>query len=180
MRVRVALLTAMVAAVIAVAPAIAITNGQPDGREHPYVGELLFYDPDAPSSVFADPGGWFTCTGTLVSSTVVLTAGHCTFGVGLDGDSTTAGLGDGDGGNDIWIDFSEAAHFEGFPPTANFTTQQARYEARVAWLNASGHWQRARRTRTRSSTTAPSTCMTRASSSSTRPSRCQSTAGSPA
>jgi hypothetical protein len=142
MRIRVALLTGLLAALVAVAPAVAITNGTPDAQEHPYVGELLLYDPDAPSSVFADPGGWFTCSGTLVSSTVVLTAGHCTFGVGLDGGSTTTGTGDGSGGNDIWIDFGEAAHFDGFPPTSSFTSQQARYEARVAWLNASGNWHR--------------------------------------
>lgn len=143
MRFRVALFAALLAVLVAVAPAVAITNGAPDAQEHPYVGELLFFDPDAPSSVFADPGGWFTCSGTLVSPRVVLTAGHCTFGVGLDGESTTAGGGDGDGGNDIWIDFSEAAHFDGFPPTASFTSQQARYDARVAWLNGNANWRRA-------------------------------------
>lgn len=142
MRPRIALLAALLAVLVAVAPATAITNGAPDGGEHPYVGQLLFYDPDAPSSVFPDPGGWFSCSGTLVSPTVVLTAGHCTFGVGDSGDSTTAGGGDGSGGNDIWIDFSEAAHFDGFPPTASFTSQQARYEAREAWLDSHPSWQR--------------------------------------
>ena len=28
-------------------PAQAIVNGQPDNGEHPFVGELLFYVPDA-------------------------------------------------------------------------------------------------------------------------------------
>ena len=46
----------------------AITNGQPDNNAHPYVGELLFYLPDESDPRFADPGGWFTCTGTLLNS----------------------------------------------------------------------------------------------------------------
>jgi hypothetical protein len=45
----------------------AITNGVPDGNAHPYVGV-------ASSGV---PGGIF-CSGTLLSATVFLTAGHCT------------------------------------------------------------------------------------------------------
>jgi secreted trypsin-like serine protease len=52
-------------------PAGAIINGQPDEGEHPYVGLVVF-----------DLGGvpaW-RCTGSLLSSTVVLTAGHCTEG----------------------------------------------------------------------------------------------------
>jgi len=56
--------------------AAAITNGQPDGNAHPYVG-LLVFD-------VATPGGGHTpawrCSGALISSTVVLTAGHCTDG----------------------------------------------------------------------------------------------------
>jgi Trypsin len=54
----------------------AITNGQPDGNRHPYVGFLAFYwnvDDAAPS--------WF-CSGSLIAETVVLTAGHCTEGAG--------------------------------------------------------------------------------------------------
>ena len=33
-------------------PAHAIVGGAPDAREHPYVGELLFYVPDAVDSRF--------------------------------------------------------------------------------------------------------------------------------
>jgi secreted trypsin-like serine protease len=57
--------------VIIVIPVAAIQFGEPDGDEHPFVGLLVF-----------DVGGipaW-RCSGTLLSPTVMLTAGHCTFG----------------------------------------------------------------------------------------------------
>ena len=50
----------------------AITNGQPDGNAHPFVGMLAFYD--------ASGTYMHRCTGTLMSETVVLTASHCTDG----------------------------------------------------------------------------------------------------
>lgn len=52
-------------------PASAIINGQPDEGEHPYVGLLIF-------DVGGEPA--WGCTGSLLSSTMVLTAGHCTDG----------------------------------------------------------------------------------------------------
>ncbi|HET9615437.1 MAG TPA: hypothetical protein VFP22_11550, partial [Candidatus Limnocylindrales bacterium] len=88
-------------------PAAAITNGSPDNGEHPYVGELLFYVPDAVDPRFDDPGSWFTCSGTLLDASHVVTAGHCTFGVGRNGVSTTDNGADttaadgGVGGNDV-------------------------------------------------------------------------------
>ena len=54
----------------------AITNGIPDGTEHPYVGLIVFY-------IEVDGGieaAWF-CTGSLISPTVMVCAGHCTEGV---------------------------------------------------------------------------------------------------
>ncbi|HEX5016219.1 MAG TPA: trypsin-like serine protease [Actinomycetes bacterium] len=126
-------------------PAQAIINGQPDNGEHPYVGELLFYVPDDVDPRFDDPGSWFTCTGTLLSSTVVLTAGHCTDAIGLEGESTTAGGGDGSGGTDVWINFSEAPDFSILPPSTGFVPDrnQERYEAWSAALDASPEWEEA-------------------------------------
>ena len=61
--------TALLATALAV-PAVAITDGELDGDGHPYVGLM----------VAQDAGGapmWY-CSGTLLSPTLFLTAGHCT------------------------------------------------------------------------------------------------------
>jgi hypothetical protein len=125
------------------APAQAITSGVPDDNRHPYVGEMLFYDPDDADPRFTDPGGWFTCTGTLVDSTHVVTAGHCTHATGLNGHSTTAGGGSGSGGNDVWISFAEVPNFDVLPASSTFTSNAARYAGWSAALNSSPEWVRA-------------------------------------
>jgi hypothetical protein len=53
----------VLAMLVMAAPAQAIKGGVPDAGAHPYVGELLFYDPTAVDPRFDDPGGWFTCSG---------------------------------------------------------------------------------------------------------------------
>ncbi|NJN45126.1 MAG: trypsin-like serine protease, partial [Anaerolineae bacterium] len=55
---------------IAVFPVGAITDGEPDGEGHPYVGLMVAQD--------ADGNPMWRCSGTLLSPTVFLTAGHCT------------------------------------------------------------------------------------------------------
>lgn len=57
-----------------VGTASAVVFGEPDGNEHPYVGALL-----APQA-YSD-GTWASCTGTLISPTVFLTAAHCEWGL---------------------------------------------------------------------------------------------------
>ena len=67
------LMSAAIAASLLVAfagPTAAITNDYRDDFEHEFVGLIAFYDEDG---VFQQ-----RCTGELLSSTVVLTAGHCT------------------------------------------------------------------------------------------------------
>jgi V8-like Glu-specific endopeptidase len=46
------------------------------------------------------------CSGTLLNSIIVVTAGHCTYGTGRNGVSTTVNGGTGSGGNDVSINFS--------------------------------------------------------------------------
>ncbi len=67
----VAFLTGLIALLaLTVAPVLAITDGAPDGNGHPYVGMMVAKD--------ADGQPLWRCSGTLLSSTVFLTAGHCT------------------------------------------------------------------------------------------------------
>jgi hypothetical protein len=68
-------LFAALAAALAVGalPAAAITDGVPDQDGHPYVGLMVEYD--AAGNVLG------RCSGALISPTVFVAAGHCTYGV---------------------------------------------------------------------------------------------------
>jgi secreted trypsin-like serine protease len=57
--------------ILSVAPASAVQFGTPDGNAHPYVGLLVFDVNGSPA---------WRCSGTLLSPTVMVTAGHCTYG----------------------------------------------------------------------------------------------------
>jgi hypothetical protein len=61
-------LTVLAILLFAFQPALAITNGQPDGGKHPFVGAL--------SADFASGRDWF-CSGTLIAPQAFLTAAHC-------------------------------------------------------------------------------------------------------
>jgi len=52
-----------------VSTALAISNGQPDGDNHPYVGIAI-----GPSS---EPGYVWVCSAAAISQTVLVTAAHC-------------------------------------------------------------------------------------------------------
>jgi secreted trypsin-like serine protease len=67
----VATLIAVALLLATVVPAFAVTFGELDGEDHPYVGLMVFDVDGSPSH---------RCSGTLLSPTVMLTAGHCTFG----------------------------------------------------------------------------------------------------
>ena len=81
---------------------------------------------------------------------MLVTAGHCTFGIGKDGvstthdgDDTTAAEG-GVGGTDVWVNFHEVPDFSIFPPSDSYPRDgnPQRYADRVAALNADPAWHR--------------------------------------
>lgn len=88
-------LTVLAAVVIAfgltVAPAGAITGGEPDNWEHPQTGIIL---------ALYDDGSGYLCSGSLIAPSVLLTAGHCTV------------LFDQEGFKEVLISFDESIDFE--------------------------------------------------------------------
>lgn len=64
------LLAVFVLAMAMISPASAITDGELDGEGHPHVALMVAID--------ADGGPLWRCSGTFLSETVYLTAGHCT------------------------------------------------------------------------------------------------------
>jgi len=65
--------TAVIATGLAVcAPAMAVKYGELDGNGHPHVGLMVALD--------SDGNPLWRCSGTMVTPTIYLTAGHCTYG----------------------------------------------------------------------------------------------------
>lgn len=115
---------AMVAILFATAaPGGAITYGEPDAGEHPYVGFIIYWVPAEKS--------WFSCSGTLLDADTFLTAAHCTYGIGTNGVERGT-----QGGTDVWATFKEENVLDGFPPRSDFDTAEELYSARRAWLDA--------------------------------------------
>ena len=108
------ILTIVLILVLALAgTALAVTNGEPDGGAHPYVGLMVADD--------VDGNPMWRCTGTLISSTVFLTAGHCTeapaaratiwFAEDVDQEPGYPFVGDVDGMTHTHPDYNPAAFF---------------------------------------------------------------------
>lgn len=126
-RMKFSLVAALALVLLTIAPASAITYGEPDAGEHPYVGFMIFYDPAYP--------GWFSCSGTLLADgETFLTAGHCTYGIGTDGVLVGPS-----GGTDVWVTFKETGTLDGWPLRSEIGTVYADVAeldaARRAWLN---------------------------------------------
>jgi hypothetical protein len=134
--------TAAAATLALAVPAHAITDGVPDQAEHPMVGQLLFYVPTEVDSRFSDPGAWFNCTGTLINATTVLTAGHCTEGIGDEGDEPDSPL---NGGGDVWFSTLEVPDYDMLPSSSGFVPDRngKRYDAWAAALDDSDTWHQA-------------------------------------
>jgi len=98
---------AALAALAVGSPARAITWGEPDGDDHPNVVTLAFVQNGV---------GLYSCTGTLLTPYVVLTAGHCTEGEGSPNDAT-------------WV--RNASNIDDA-----YAAERPSYASLVAWLNA--------------------------------------------
>jgi secreted trypsin-like serine protease len=83
--VAVVLVAFILVAVVVAWPAAAITYGQPDGNRHPNVGAMIRLRSDGQYRIL--------CSGSLISTTVFLTASHCTTFLEQQGIS------------DVWVTF---------------------------------------------------------------------------
>lgn len=70
MRTKLVVMLAVTACVVAAPPVFSVTNGQPDGAAHPYVGVAI-------QPIVSMPGFVTVCSGAALSTTKFLTAAHC-------------------------------------------------------------------------------------------------------
>jgi hypothetical protein len=117
---------ALVLLLAIVIPVAAITYGEPDEGEHPYVGFMLLFDP-----TFGEDGGWFSCSGSALTGKLFLTAGHCTIDIGTNLNETP----DRRGGTDVWVSYDEEVDLTDFPSRTVFTDPAELNQARFDWLN---------------------------------------------
>jgi secreted trypsin-like serine protease len=96
-RLLVVLMAMLMTGLLVATPVRAVTDGVADSGAHPYVGLVVFYDANG------DP--LWRCSGTLLSPTVFLTAGHCTAG------ATSA---------QVWFE-EEVTRETGYPYTGGIT-----------------------------------------------------------
>jgi Trypsin len=94
MRKGLAALIATAALLVFATKAAGIVYGEPDGNRHPNVGALLAPEP-------FDDGTWTTCSGTLISPTVFLTAAHCDWGLARMAVTFDSAY-DADSGKEYW------------------------------------------------------------------------------
>src|SRR3954471_17980651 len=107
-------LVAIVLAVAVSAPAGAIINGQPDDGAHPNVGTVIWRD---------GAGRLFrSCSGTLISRSVFLTAAHCVIPFPGSEDEHVVG-----------VSFDEIT-----PPVPAYVSGTAYGDPRFRWSNGAG------------------------------------------
>ncbi len=106
---RIVVVLAILSLMAAVAPAV--TFGQPDNGGHPYVATLLF----------KNGGTWYSCSATLISPTVLVTAAHCT----VEGDRLNS---------ETWVNFSPVISFTDHAPGE--TTFEAYLPNHSQWIKA--------------------------------------------
>jgi hypothetical protein len=108
-----AVLSSLILFLVVAIPVAAVTNGEPDDGRHPFVGLMVADD--------ADGNPLWRCSGTLISQTVFLTAGHCTeppaasatiwFAEDVDAEPGYPFIGDVDGTTYTHPDYNPAAFF---------------------------------------------------------------------
>lgn len=107
-RITLAMVLALAMVLSVIGSASAITNGVPDGNNHPYVGLAVF-------DVLDEDGNQVPshrCSASLLTPTIVLTAGHCT-----DGTAAARVWFDSNVQNNTEYPFGGKTSYEGTPYT---------------------------------------------------------------
>ncbi len=96
----------------------------------------MFYFPTTTLGGSGGAGFWANCTGTLVSPSVVVTAGHCTYDIGSDGAPSETDK------NDVWVSFAEEPDRSTLKPASTLADDRSG-EWYASWsdsLDASAEW----------------------------------------